>query len=100
VYKSEAFASGIEKYYKPIKGELLNVAAPCDPGCYITVDFGDYGVISNPTSGVNVDDLYALEDKPNRAMTLYYNSEEGPFLIDSISGLKISTKRKPPGFAG
>jgi len=86
----DAFASGIDEYYKPIKGEFLNVSAPCDPGCYITVDFGDYGVFSNPTSGVKADDLYALEDKPKRSMTLYYNIEEGPFLIDSLSGLKIN----------
>ena len=88
-YKREALASSIEEHYKPITGELVSVSAPCDPGCHIKVDFGDYGVLSSPTSGVEVDDLYALEDKPKRTMTLYYNSKEGSFLIDSLSGLRI-----------
>ena len=88
-YKGVAFASGIEDYYQPIEGRFLNVLSPCDPSCYIKVGFGEHGVFSNPTIGVDSDTLYALRDKPKRTMTLYYNSKEGPFLIDNLSGLKI-----------
>ena len=88
--REEAFASGIDEYYKPITGDFLNITWP---GCNVEIDFGPLGIISCPVSEDYSDDLYALRDilRDNHkiTMTLYYNSKEGPFLVDNKVMLKV-----------
>jgi len=93
--REEAFASGIDEYYEPITGNFLAILWP---GCNVEIDFGGtLGVEALAVSEEYSDDLHALRDTlrdPSRdnykiSMTLYYNSKEGPFLVDNKVGLKV-----------
>jgi len=71
------------------KGELVNVMSPCDPGCYVEIAIGDDVVISSPTAGVDWEQLYSLEDLPNKTMILTYSISEGAYAVHEQSGTKI-----------
>lgn len=72
----------MEKFYTSQNGKLINVMAPCDPGCYVEIKI-DNNVISTTTSGIDWRKLYALEDEKNNYVTLNYSRENGVFVIHS-----------------
>jgi uncharacterized protein YecT (DUF1311 family) len=84
--KEESF---MQEFYDSQSGSLLNIMAPCDPGCYAEIKIGEI-VISAPTSGIDWEKLYALEDEKDNSVTLNYSRKRGVYITHSSTNAIFS----------
>ena len=83
----------MKEFYTSKSGELINVMAPCEPGCYVEIDI-DGRVISTTTSGIGWERLYELEDEENTSLTLNYSQEKGVYVIHSSTNVSFNLNGK------
>ena len=72
--------SFMDRFFEIKRGRLVNVMAPCDPGCYVEIDINGT-VLSTTTSEIGWEKLYELEDANDGNVTLNYSLEHGSYVI-------------------
>ena len=70
-------------FYPGARGQLANVLAPCDPGCYVDLDIGGQ-VFTSTTNGIGWKQLYDLEDEVDPSIMVGYSSKSG-FYVTHLS---------------
>jgi len=83
----------MKEFYTRKSGKLINVMAPCEPGCYVEIDI-DGHVISTTTSGIGWERLYELEDEKDTSVTLNYSQEKGVYMIHSSTNTSFNLNGK------
>jgi len=81
------------EFYDRQDGNLINVMAPCDPGCYVEIKIGN-DVFSSTTSGIGLERLYDLEDEKDSSITLNYSFEKGIYVVHSSTKTIFSLNGK------
>lgn len=79
----------MEQFYNGQNAKLLNVMAPCDPGCYVEIEIAN-NVFSVATSGVGWKRLYSLVDEKDNSVTVNYSQEKGVYVIHSGTNTMFS----------
>jgi uncharacterized protein YecT (DUF1311 family) len=83
----------MKEFYTSKSGKLINVMAPCEPGCYVEIDI-DGRVMSTTTSGIGWERLYELEDEKDTSVTLNYSQEKGVYIIHSSTNASFNLNGK------
>jgi len=85
--------SFMEQFYNSQNGRLINVMAPCDPGCYVEIEIRN-NIFSTSTSGIGWERLYDLEDEKDNSVMLNYSPEKGVYVIHSSTNIMFSLNGK------
>lgn len=80
--------SFMDSYFERKIGKLVNVSAPCDPGCYVEIEI-DGILLSTTTSGINWEKLYSLEDEEDKSVTLNYSLENGSYVVHTSTNTQF-----------